>query len=200
MTGTDTPGDRDGGDTAGADRRGQVFTLEGLLAALVVLAGVVFALQSVVVTPSTSGTSVAPVQEERLDSVLEQAARDGSLKRAVLAWTGSGFAGATSGEGYYVGTLPSNAFGDALDQTLDGSTIVNVNVTYYDAAGALQYERLVYNGVPGDGSVRSTVTVPVYDWEPPGNFYAPDNYERPSAPGDPDLHCVVQVEVVVWEP
>lgn len=190
--------------------RAQIFTLEGVLAALIVLAGLAFALQAVVVTPSSSGDSGAPADVGRLDSVLDQAAQDGSLKRAVLAWNGSasGFDNASNGN-YYVGDFPPNRFGNATNETFGPATTVNVRV-YYETGSGRSNERLVYNGIPGDGAIRSTATVPVYDYDllrnasgapqtprvtvESGNFYV-DNDQYSGS----DLYAVVEVEVIVWE-
>ena len=188
--------------------RAQVFTLEGVLAALVVLAGLVFALQAVVVTPSESSATTGPGDANRVDSILFGAAQDGSLKRSVLAWGGGSFLGSTSGTGHYVDDFPDNEFGNALTQSFDQSKTVNVVVRYVDSSGSLNSERLVYNGIPTGTTVRSSVTVPLYDSDrlrqANGNLQVPEQtvkgstfYVSDQYPGN-DLYAVLEVEVVVW--
>lgn len=192
--------------TFGRDTRAQTFTLEGVLAGLVVLAGAAFALQAVVVAPTDSGTTAASADGDRLERVLGQAVDDGAVKRAVLAWDGSAFDGTPSGSTYFVDDLPNNAFGAALENAFDSSTSINVVVSH---PGSSSPQRLAYNGVPENGALRETVTVALYDEDSiydengdeasgtlrsrgSGFFYVDDQH-----PGV-GLHAVVEVEVVVW--
>lgn len=188
--------------------RGQTFTLEGVLAALVVLAGVAFALQAAVLSPGAGGATSQPVDEGDLSSVVSDAAQSGSLKRAVLFWS-SGFHGANPEEFY---TSPLGSLGTAptflrtLDTALDDTLGVNVIITYRDSAGDRHGQRMVYQGSPGETSVRAATTLTVYDddvlYSPsgptsttvaPSVFYAED-----TSPGT-SVYAVLEVEVVVWQ-
>lgn len=75
--------------------RGQAFTLEGIVAGLVVLSGLVFAFQATAITPLSASTSNQFIESQQVGSargVLATAAeepagdRDSPLKRAVLFW------------------------------------------------------------------------------------------------------------------
>lgn len=195
--------------------RAQVFTLEGVLAALVVLAGLAFALQTVVVTPTDGGASAGTADGDRLESVLATSAESGAVKRAVLAWTGSSFDGTGAGTSYFVDNLPDNGFGTALRDGLGTSVVVNVVVHYEGASGPGQ-QRLAYNGAPPEGAVRETVTVALYDADSiydesgdpvggtlasrPSGFLYVDDQHTGSASAGGDLYAVVEVEVVAWQP
>ena len=187
--------------------RGQVFTLESVLAALVVLAGLVFAMQAVVVTPSASGASASPADADTLTTVLSKSAENGALERAVLAWDSGQFLGATSGEPYFVDTYPPNDFGTALDEAVGPAVAVNVVVNYRATSGDIESQRLVYNGLPADGAVRSTTTVAVYDSDVlytatgsprPGTSASSDGLYPDIQDQSSDLYNVLEVEVVAW--
>jgi len=188
--------------------RAQMFTLEGVLSALVVLAGMAFALQAVVVTPTDGGAPIGSADGDRLEQILEEATENGSVKRAVLAWDGGAFDGTPSGSGYFVDGLPDNGLGTALRAGFDSSTSTNVFVHYESSSGP-GTEPLAYNGAPESDAVRETVTVALYDQDSvydesgdqasgtlesrgSGFFYVDD--QHPAT----DLHAVVELEVVVW--
>ncbi|MFB6139044.1 MAG: hypothetical protein ABEJ26_01255 [Halosimplex sp.] len=188
--------------------RGQAFTLEAVLGALIVIAGLVFALQAVTVTPATTGSTAAPVDVSRLDSVLAEAADSGALKRSVLAWNG-GFQGASSGEGYFIDGVPNNDFGRALDEAVAPSVTMNVIVHYRTGPDTVKEQRMVYNGIPGEGAARAAATVAVYDGDRlrdstgaprtgtdvrSAGLYPGLSDRYPS-----DLYSVLKVEVIAWE-
>ena len=192
--------------------RGQAFTLEAVLAALIVIAGLVFALQAVTVTPSSTGSTAAPVDNERLNSVLAESADSGALKRAVLAWD-DGFKGVSGPEDYYVDGFPSNDFGNALDQAVSPSVAVNVIVHFRTGPDTVKSQRMVYNGQPGDGTVRAESTVAVYEkdrlHDATGSPQTPETMVKDAGiyPGldashssfhPSDLYSVLKVEVTAW--
>lgn len=187
--------------------RGQAFTLESVLAAFVVIAGLVFALQAVTVTPSTTGATAEPADTTKLNSVLSESAESGALKRAVLAWD-SGFLG-TSGENYFEGAYPDNEFGTALDEGLDGTVVVNVFVHYRTGPDTVERQRLIYNGLPGENAVRAETLVTVFDGD---HLYEGDGDRRPATVGSAglypgltdqsstsDVYAVLEVEVIAWQ-
>lgn len=185
------------------ETRAQAFTLEGVFAGLVVLAGVAFALQAAAVVPGASGGSSEPIDEGYLSDVLAEAADSGALERAVLYWSG-GFHNANPKD-YYTDGLPTNGFGTRLDESLDDTHAINVIVSHRTANGAIERQRMVYQGAPGEDSVRAATTVAIYDDDvlynsagnptsttvDPSNFYAED--ESPTG-----LYNVFEVEVIVW--
>lgn len=192
--------------------RGQAFTLEGFVAALVLLSSVVFALQMTAVTPlspSTSSQHLEGQQAAVAAGLLDQAAANGSLRPALLYWNEStgGFHGA-SAKGYYTSCTAPLAFGVRLDRAFtDRGVACNVQLRYVTATGSLGVERLVYAGTPTDDAVLASATVTLYDDDvlygvdgrPTGTtlanattFYAPD-----ADPGSP-VYNVVQVQVIAW--
>lgn len=194
------------------DQRGQVFTLEGFIAALLVLSSVFFVLNVTAVTPlsaSASNQHVENQQSAMATGLLDVAAANESLKPTLLAWddANGGFYDA-SADGYYLTCGFDTAFGVLLAQTFEANGVAcNVNLRYVTASGNLSTERLVYVGEPTDTAVRATSFVTLYDDDRlvtangtdtnvtlanASTFYAPD-----AAPNDP-LYNVIEVEVIVW--
>ncbi|QLG29859.1 hypothetical protein HUG10_19815 (plasmid) [Halorarum halophilum] len=193
--------------------RAQAHTLEGLIAGLIVLSSLTFALQAMAVTPLTASTSSQHIENQQRASttgLLNAAADSGALKRAVLYWddTERTFHGSNQ-TGYYVSNseLSRFTFGRMLTNAYDGRGIAfNVYVNYQLADGDVRSKRLVYRGEPSDNAItaRKWITLTdgdrLYDVDeqPTGTelnssstFYAPDVRSG-------HLYNVVQVEVVVW--
>lgn len=100
--------------------RAQVHTLESIVAGLLLMASVVFALQMTAVTPlsaSTSSQHIENQQQASAEGVLAAAAESGALRRAVLYWDEQEgtFNGTTDGTAYTV-NAPPNDFGTMLDR------------------------------------------------------------------------------------
>jgi hypothetical protein len=191
--------------------RGQVHTLEGVVAAMLLLTSVIFALQMTSVTPLSASTSSQHVENQEhasAEGVLAGAAESGALRRAVLFWNTSGnqFHNATE-DRYYTRGPPDNEFGDDLDRAFGTRGIAfNVYVTFQAGNGnATQRQRMVYVGRPSDNAVRATRTVILSDdaklvdheGDKTGarvgetDFYAPN-----VASGS--VYNTLRVEVVVW--
>lgn len=200
------------------DDRGQSYTLESIAAGLVVLAAVIFALQATAVTPlsvSTASQHVENQEREMADTLMDQAAVNGTLQSAVLFWNSEDrtFVNATA-EGY-LGRTPDNEFGDQLERVFSSSQIaVNVYVGYGKRRGSLGRETMIYQGTPSDNAVSSTHTLVLMDEDhlrgPFSNqtlngtdnatartdgfaFYAPDIAPNGS------VYNVLEVRIVAWQ-
>lgn len=173
-----------------AGDRGQVYTLEGIIAALVVMAGLLFALQATTATPQAAG--IANPQAEQQDRAVVQGllavADDETLREAALFWdpdddefhctpAGSTYypapntsqtsdvAGATEcphSDDARAAWIPPNDFGRLLDTHLGSGYSFNVYVSYHDG-DEFREERMVYQGQAGDGVVRGAASVAVMD-------------------------------------
>ena len=125
--------------------RGQAYTLEAVVAAIVLLTAVAFALQVTIVTPLSASTSSQHIEGQQravAQGVLASAAEDGSLERAVLYWneTGERFHN-TVGQGFYTDDPPDNEFGDKLEQAFTQEGIAyNVIVRYQAQNGDINQE------------------------------------------------------------
>lgn len=202
--------------------RGQAHTLEALVASLLLLAGVAFALQVTTVTPLSASTSSQHIENQQgatADGVLAAAAENGALKRAVLFTDDEGNFHGTGNDGYYTSGGPPNRFGAILNRAFESRGIVfNVYVNYQTADGLVKQKRMVYRGVPSDHASAASKKVTLVDddvlhADPDPN----DDYEvaKPTATAldsessslyrdavndgsDDGLYNVVEVEVVVW--
>lgn len=191
--------------------RGQVHTLEGVVAAMLLLTSVIFALQMTSVTPLSASTSSQHVENQQhasAEGVLATAAETGALRRAVLYWNPAEnrFHGADQGR-YYTQGPPDNDLGTMLERAFGTRGIAfNVYVTFQAGDGqATQRQRMIYVGKPSDNAVLAARTVVVSndarlrdaDGDPTGDrlvdsaFYAPD-VTRGS------VYNSLRVEVVVW--
>ncbi|WP_135819973.1 DUF7288 family protein [Halostella litorea] len=185
------------------DDRGQAFTLEGFIGSMLILTAVLFALQSVIITPTTSGTVDRDVQsgiEREAEDVLAQQRNKGTLKEQVLNVSEDGYNGEPS-----TGYAPSNPPGD-FGETLNGTfsrrgRVYNVIVEFRSVSNKTTntgvnsaVKNMVYRGVPSDSAVVASETVTIYDDEVsnPDDFPVPD-----TAPGSP-VYTVAEVRLVVW--
>lgn len=188
--------------------RGQAHTLEAVVAALLLLTSVVFALQITAVTPlsaSTSNQHIENQQQAGAAGVLSMSHESDALKESLLYWNASGdrFHNGTV-NGYYTETMPT-AFGQILERSFgDRGIAYNVNLIYATEDGRLQTEELIYRGVPSDNAVVASRSVVLTDDDRvryanmtagkrvvDSDFYAPDV-------GDGGYYNTIRVEVVVW--
>ncbi|MFC7068310.1 DUF7288 family protein [Halobaculum lipolyticum] len=203
------------------DDRGQAHTLEAFAAALVVLSGVVFALQATAVTPLTGSTSsqyIENQQASQAESLLAAEAANGSVDDMLLYWneTERRFHGA--GKRGYTSGLPPTAFGTAFSEAfLERGIAYNVNVysvrpgpngSVAPANATRERTRLVYLGEPTEHATVATRTVTLSDDDrllaadgtPTADTLGAANttYFAPDADPDSGLFGVFEVEVVLW--
>lgn len=198
--------------------RGQTFTLEAFVAAVLLVTTVLFALQAVTISSNTASgadTELRGQQADLASGLLDQAAAQGTLRTTVVYWNDS--AGRFHGTGNassYISPHPNSTFGnttlgEALETTFDGRQVqYNINL-YYVNASDREVRRLVVSGAPSDDAVRVQETVTLYDNTTlvranetrrdgvsletvESAFYAPDEGAGP-------VYNVVQVEVVLWQ-
>jgi hypothetical protein len=205
-----------------ADTRGQLYTIEGVIGALVILGAVVFAMQSVVLTPSTGGPTDADqraVLQQQAADILALAAGNDSfdLNHLVRHWSQSGrtFDGGVNPRLGYGERGPPGALGKMLNRTF-GSRDRSYNlIARYRTANGTGTDRtpIVYTGRPEDSAVVATRTVTLFDnqtltstgegtvelWQYDTDPTDGDdgNYVVPDATAGP-LYNVVEVRLIVW--
>ncbi|WP_435360351.1 DUF7288 family protein [Haloarchaeobius sp. DFWS5] len=164
------------------DSRGQAYTLEGFIGAIVILTAVLFALQSVVIMPTTSGKVSKDVQEQlrtEATDVLTIAAGEDELSCQTRYWNDTTseatFASAVDDRIGYGPEPPDSVanctsgptqFGEMLNQTFgEQGREYNIIVSYRNASDPTKTheERMVYRGVPTESAVTATYTVTLYD-------------------------------------
>jgi len=205
-TGADRRSRRDACD----GRRGQAHTLEGIIAGLLVLSSIVFALQVTAVTPLSASTSSQHIQNQQRAAsagVLASAAESGALERTALYWDESGPSFHDTGPRGRYASAPPTEFGTLLEETFDRRGIAyNVYVTFAIPGDDQRRIQMVYQGAPSDSAVRVSHTVTLTDdaalraadgtptttnVSETDSFYAPDVSRT-------GLYNVLSVEVVVW--
>ncbi|MFB6121501.1 MAG: hypothetical protein ABEJ68_10340 [Halobacteriaceae archaeon] len=177
--------------------RAQAHTLEAFVAALLVLGGVVFAIQATAVTPlsaSTSNQHIENQQRAQATDLLTTTHANDSLRSAVfMAWNAT-----------YQTNYPREGVGVALNRTFgDPGIAFNVRVT---ATNASVGKVFVNQGTPTDNAVTASHPVVLFDdtphpdpayanvseWAQTGNFNVPD-----SSP-DTEVYAVMEVHITVW--
>lgn len=164
--------------------RGQLYTLEGITAGVIVVLGLFFALQATTATPGAAG-SLNPHAEQQDRATVQgvlNAVDDTQLRQAVLFWGPDGFHCTPDGREFYPGSvahgecdltdsdqngdrLPPNEFGRVLEQRLGAAYDYNVFVTYTDETESLDRQRMVYQGQPGSGAVSASTTLVLTNYQ-----------------------------------
>ena len=196
--------------------RGQAHTVEAFIAALLLVSGLLFAMQATAVTPLSASTSNQHIENQQralTGDLLSTAAEDGSLQEAVLYWNSSRGAFQDSPEqGYYTDSGSQTAFLSALNETLAERRIAyNVRLRVHNTTGtpSRRTVSMVEMGRPSDNAVTASRTIILSDsatltgsdpqslstvaGDPDAAFYAPD--------ADPDndlLYNRVEVRVTTW--
>lgn len=210
--------------TSTSDERGQAYTLEGFVSAMIVLMALLFALQSVVITPSTDGvgdrTVQAQLEQEAQDALLVAATEDdGNLTEMVRYWDPAEEefhnSSENSGTGYYKASNDTELYNEfALGKTLnerftERGMSYNIELVSQDQAGEFDDDRpyLVYQGE--SEAVTASYTVTLFESDnltAPGHEDTPireawEDHEYPIPPStdeDQPVYNVVEVRVSVW--
>lgn len=197
-----------------SEDRAQAHTLEAFAAAILIVAGLAFALQATAVTPLSASTSNQHLENQQravANDILETSAANGDLRDAVLRWdpVNETFIDGRS-PSYFTGGGPPNGFGAALNESFGDRRIAfNVHIRHGSDNGA--ETTLVSMGSPSDNAVTATRTVvvtddanltaPGYDdttlgalsdGTKDGEFYAAD-----AAAGA--IYDRLEVRIVVWQ-
>ncbi len=172
-----------------SDDRAQAFTLEGFIAAVVVLSALLFALQSIVITPSTGGQIGGQTErslQQQAGDVLATNAESGNLSRVVRyfdACENDNYHNASS-IGYDEASDIADgrfAFATLLNRTFeDRGRPFNVVVEYHTnssrddwRAGQTENVTMFRQGAASSQSIVATQTVVLYDDQrltaPPAN-------------------------------
>jgi hypothetical protein len=152
-----------------ADRirqRGQAHTLEAVVAALLLVTSIGFALQMTIVTPLSASTSSQHIENQQratASGIMTSAAETGALTDTVLYWNDSeGRFHNTTDVGYYTNNPPDTAFGRMLEESFDEESIAyNVNLHFVTPGGEHRETELVYRGVPTENAVSASRTVAI---------------------------------------
>ena len=201
----------------GSDDRGQAYTLESLIAALLLVTAVLFALQSVVITPTSAGALDRDVQaqlEQESNDVLVTAANEGELSRLARFWdcsTGTMASDSRSGpwaenQGYENDIAPVADLGESLNRTFSEGTRYNLLLVYNNGTTE-NVTRVIYQGTPGDEVVSTSHTITLSQEQPvtsrDSSGESIDDCSNPAIPKHPSsdpggMYNIVEVRLVLW--
>ncbi|WP_313690857.1 DUF7288 family protein [Halorarum halobium] len=203
--------------------RGQVYTLEGMAAAILVVLALLLSVQSVALTPTTPGTVDADTRAQlrvQANDALAAARTNGSLTSTALYWNASSGLFADPYVGYNVSNRfgygpnpPPDArsapsvFGAMLNQTFTqrGFTY-NLFVEYRTGSDPAETDQqvLVRRGYPTSNAVEASFVITVYDrmrLTGPEAYQLGDpasNFYAPDVDPDGPIYNVLRIRVVVW--
>lgn len=156
--------------------RAQAHTLEAIMAAVLLLGSLVFALQVTAVTPLSASTSSQHIENQQAataQGVLAAGIEDGSLKRGLLFCDTDAnnvqepVFESTGSRTFYTDAPRSGTeltgFGEKLETAFGSQSVAyNVALVYDDGSGFVR-RWMVYQGNPSDNAVTATRTVTLLD-------------------------------------
>lgn len=176
---------------------GQMYTLEGVATAIMMIFLIVFVVQASPLTPLTSSAS-----HQQVESQIETSGKDllivldhvpegetySPLKEALLDWTGVEFDGQSSTYPESVDDLTS-VLNRAL---LDDGTAYNLVVAYMDENEKWDTRAMLWNGRPSDNAVLVTRKVVIHDEDDISSSFIPDLSDNSS------FYNILDVRLTLW--
>lgn len=184
--------------------RGQAYTLEAIVAALLIISSLIFALQVTAVTPLSASTSSQHIENQQRASAtgaLTAAAEANVLRDSVSTID-------KSGDYYDVNEYPDDEFGRILERSFDsGGLAVAVTIRYQDSPTTWDSTQMVERGSPSDHAVTAARSMTLYKDDPiynesrdeSGTWGSDDPFDiGDDVHPDSDVYTVVTIEVTVW--
>jgi len=191
------------------DDRGQAHTLEAFTAALLLVAGLIFATQATAVTPLSASTSNQHVENQAeiaAQDVLTTTKASGDLTAALLYYD-DGFVNAGS-SGTYAGLPddPDHPLRGPLKEAFDDRRIAFNVAVYYPDDGDTADTTMVDMGSPSDNAATASTRVALYADDRFGEddeFVladdGPEEYFADPVGGSDTLYTVVEVRITAWQ-
>ncbi|MDK2826358.1 hypothetical protein SAMN04488589_2627 [Methanolobus vulcani] len=185
-------------------------TLEAVMAALIMIGVIVFAVEATSLTPLTSSTANAHIEaqmqtmgQDMLNALsYEGYDHDSALKKDVKNWDGTEFVWEGSS---YVSrdssnlTLTNSSLADILNFIATPRGIAhNVHFTWIDDNGLTASRPYIYNGDPSDNAViiSKKVYLSNYDVGSNSTFYI--NTGIPDVDNSSNFYNIVNVKMTLW--
>lgn len=147
------------------DTRGQAYTLEGVVAAGLLIGALVVVTQSAALTPlSASNTDYQIQYQQQLHAtdVLDTSKENGALRQALLYYDtdNATFVGSPETQTYYTTPPTETRFGKTLTEVfINRQTAVNVNLYWEGTDGTENSLTYLDMGEPSDTAITATQTV-----------------------------------------
>lgn len=190
------------------DSRGQVFTLAAVIAALILMAGLLYAMS---ITPASGERETIDDLNKEQDhdlvaDFLNVGMETGKISEAVLYWDRSeGDWVSAPSSGYYARTPSAHPLHAPLERLfVDEGVAFNIAVEYQTPSGDTDLQRMVYQGTPGPGAVYATSTIVLYDDD---NLHGPDDshtlentpsYFAEDANPNSNRYNTIRVRIIAW--
>lgn len=200
--------------------RGQAFTLEGVIGSIIVLSAVLFAIQAIIITPTTGGTVDPEIREQvqtEADDVLTLAAQNETfgLSEQVRYWSRNErtFVGAVNQGIGYGNRIPPKTLGALLNATFESrGRTYNIYLRYHNVSNGTSRIPMVYRGESTDSAVTASRRVTLYDnmtlagpnatsvelWELGTNESSNRGYFPVPNAIDGPVYNIVEVRLIVW--
>jgi hypothetical protein len=197
------------------DDRGQIFTIEGVIAAFILIFALVVIVMSTSVTPLSSSFTNQHIKLElqnvgndilsTLDMTPIVNTGDPStlslLKQSILQWARTDSYGMYSWNNTAMISALDNKtmmtrshLSDALNFALiNKGTAYNVEVRYPDTSLTLHTNKMIWNGDPSENSITVSRYVVLHD----SDVYN-DNSVIPDISPSTDLHSTIEVRLTLW--
>lgn len=204
------------------EESGQLYTLEGIAAAAVLLLAMTFALNSFVVTPTSDVNPGTDTNQRVAEDLLAVAAennatgtKNSKLKETLLNWNATagsvGFENSTDGVYYYEGEDPDPTgleFGEDLRNVLtEKGTSYDIDASFANEDGTGQM-KIVDGGEPTTSALSTSRTVVLFDDDNVTKSTSTNdkvnliNTTRYPIPKDPDIstnvYNRVKIRITVW--
>ncbi|PSQ57477.1 hypothetical protein BRD22_01920 [Halobacteriales archaeon SW_8_68_21] len=203
------------------DDRGQAHTLEAFTAALLLIAGLIFATQATAITPLSASTSNQHVENQAAiaaQDVLTATEENGNLTAALLYYEDGKFVDSGDGTGY-AGVPPEShpLHGPLTEAFGDRQIAFDIEVYYPEDGGNRTSDATVVDtGSPSDNAATASARVALYgddrlfnaSVDDPGDatYSGPrlanesgHDYFAPSVGGSDTLYTVVEVKITAWQ-
>lgn len=152
--------------------RGQAHTVEAILASLLILAALLFAIQTTAVTPFSSTTEdkhLENQQRETIRNAITITHENGAMKETTLNWnvSNNSYEGSPNDIDYYTDTTVNTPLITQLSDMLNTDKIVyNINVHYYNTTPngkEIKTQRLLRVGSPSNNAITVTEPLTLHD-------------------------------------
>lgn len=194
--------------------RGQAHTTEAILASLLILSGLLFAMQTTAVTPFSSTTEdkhLETQQRESLSNIATLTHENGAMKSTILYWntTNNTYQGSAEDVDYYTDPSVNTPLLRELSVAVDSDQIIyNINVHYYNstsAANSVRTKRLLRVGSPSNNAITVREPVTLHDTDRLTTGAQPalqdtndDEFYMDSVNQTTPIYNYAEVEITAW--
>jgi hypothetical protein len=194
--------------------KGQMYTIEGVMAALIMMLVLVLVVKGTAITPLSSSSTNEHVQVEladmgsdlltSLDYNVVNPAGDSPLKYSILSWNGDQFVWNSTcykdaSNDIIIMNESTNDLAHALNYTFNRYGIAyDVEIIYLDNNGAAIAKSMIWNGNPSDNSVSVSKIIALHnsDSNLAPNFFI--NTGIPDLDNSTDFYNLLNIRLTLW--